>query len=102
MNFVSILMAASVITGISESDVILINETGLPIARIVLDGRTFDAGGGTLPANDKVLITVADGKHHLKLVFRGGADIDWPDINFRGVHEIVFQRSKNRIQAHID
>lgn len=96
------LVAATVVGSLSDSDVILVNDTGLVIARLEIDGKkyeAFDDGGNTQPG--KILMTITPTKHHLKLVFRGGADAEWPHFDFKGVHEIFFERVHNKIQARV-
>lgn len=94
------LVGGMVIGGLSEDDVIIANHTGLPIARIEIGKRKYEGSGGG-NVSDKILITVTPEKHHLKVVFRGGADVDWPHFDFRGVHEIIFEREANKINARV-
>ena len=92
---------ASTIGGVSENAVIFLNQTGLPIARIEIGERKLEGSAGT-NVSDKILINVTPGKHHLKVVFRGGADVDWAAFDFKGVREIIFERLQNKIQARIE
>lgn len=95
------LIAATVIGGISDADVTLVNNTGLYIARIEIDGKRYEAfDDGT--HSGKILMAITPTKHHLKLVFRGGADVEWPSIDFKHVHEITFERVHNKIQARVE
>lgn len=96
-----LVFASIVIGGLSDADVILVNDTGLPLARIEIDGRQFQDGTG-LPPHNKILISATPANHHLKLIFRGGAKIEWPHLNFSGVHEIFFQRDHNKIEARVE
>lgn len=89
-----------IVAGISQNDVIFVNHTGLPIARIVIGDRTLNGDFGT-SENGKILVAVSPHKHHLMVVFRGGADVDFPNFNFKGVHEITFVRHDNKVEAHI-
>lgn len=96
------LIAATVIGGLSDADVILVNDTGLFIARLEIDGKkyeAFDDGGPTQPG--KILMTITPTKHDLKLVFRGGGDVEWKHFDFKDVHEIFFERVHNKIQARV-
>lgn len=99
MSWLAIL--AIVITGLSESGVIMANDTGIPIARIAIDGKWIEGSGGA-PVSDHIFLPVTAQKHHLRVVFRGGADVDWPDFNFKGIHEIIFERKQNHIQARVE
>jgi hypothetical protein len=89
-----------IIRGHSQEDVILANDTGLPIARIEINSMHYEGSGGA-NVSDKILISVTPVKHNLRLIFRGGANVDWPKFDFRGVHEIIFERSGNQINAHV-
>lgn len=84
------------IGGLSDSDIILVNHTGLYIARIEIGKLRIDE----VKADEKILVSVTPTRHHVRLVFRGGADVDWPRFDFRGVHEIFFERIQNHIDAH--
>ena len=88
---------AAVIGGLTDQDIILANETGLDIASVYIDARNLHE----MKPNDKILVTVTPTHHNLKLVFRGGADIDWPRFNFQGVHEIWFERDGVGFRARI-
>lgn len=90
-----------VIEGTSENDVIFTNKTGLPIARIVIGDRTLQGDSGTT-VNGRILVAVSPHKHHLLVVFRGGADVSWSHLNFRGIHEIIFERHGAKIDARIE
>jgi hypothetical protein len=79
---------AGLIGGLADTDVILVNETGLDIARLEIDARNLHE----MKNHDKILVSVTPKRHHLHLVFRGGGDIDWPRFDFIGVHEIFFER----------
>lgn len=79
---------AAVIGGLSDEDVILSNDTGLDIANVMIDSRSLHE----MHPWEKILISVTPEKHHLRLIFRGGGDIDWKHFDFRGVHEIWFVR----------
>lgn len=97
MRWLAIL--AIVVGSLPEDHVLLVNHTGLDVARFEIDSRKFD----TLHGNgEQALVTVTPTKHHLKVVFRGGADVDWPDFNFKGVREIIFVRNHNQIEAHAE
>lgn len=97
MRWLSIL--AIVVGALAEDNVLLVNDTGLAVARIEIDSRKFE----TLHSNEEqVLVSVTPAKHHLRLVFRGGAHVDWPNFDFKGVKEIIFERKKNRIEARAE
>jgi hypothetical protein len=96
-----LLVSDMVIGGLSEDNVMIANHTGLAIARIEIGKRKYEgptAGGNV---SEKILITVTPEKHHLKVIFRGGADVEWSNFDFRGVHEIIFEREHNKINAHV-
>lgn len=95
MRWLSIL--AIVWTGLAENNVLLVNHTGLGLARVEIDSRRFE----TIHSNEEhILVSVTPTKHDLKLVFLGGAAVDWPDFDFKGVTEVIFERKKNKIEAH--
>ena len=94
-----LIIIAGIIAGLSENDVIFTNRTGLPIARIEIGSRVLQGDTGTV--NAKILVAVTPTRHHLRVVFRGGADVNWPHFNFKDVHEITFQREQNRIEARV-
>lgn len=92
-----ILIAA--VIGLSTDNVILINHTGLKIVRIQIGDRKLEE------VNTKVeqfLVVVTPEKHDMRLTFKGGAHIDWPDFDFKGIHQIIFERVKNKINAHFE
>lgn len=93
-----LILAATIVGGFSEADVILVNDTGLQVARVEIDERKIEA----IDHYNKLLIAVTPVKHHLRVVFRGGADVDWKHLDFQGVHEIIFERVKNKIQARLE
>lgn len=74
----------------------MINQTGLKIVRIEIDDRRFEEVSGKA---DEILVSVTPKKHNMILVFKGGAHIDWPAFDFRGVHEIIFYRVHYEIRA---
>lgn len=85
--------------GLGQDNVLLVNHTGLGLARVEIDKRRFE----TIHSNEEqILVSVTPEKHDLKLVFLGGADVDWPHFDFKGVHEIIFERKKNKIEAHAE
>lgn len=94
------ILTAAVVPGLSGNDVIFSNHTGLPIARLEVGERVL-AGEAGLLANGRILVSVSPHKHNLKIVFRGGADVVWQHLNFKGVHEITFFRDQNKIEARI-
>lgn len=97
MRWLSIL--AIVVGGLAEDNVLMVNETGLAVARIEIDTRRFE----TIHSNEEqILVSVTPAKHHLRIVFRGGAHVDWPAFDFRGVKEIIFERNKNKIEARAE
>lgn len=85
------------VIGESANNVLLINSTGLKIVRVIISDRTYE---DIENRQDKLLVHVSPRKHHLEIVLRGGARIDWPSFDFRGVHEIIFDLVGNRIAAH--
>lgn len=87
------------VAGQSENDVILENKTGLPIVRIQIGERTLEDGNGI--SSGKILVSVSPHKHHIRVVFRGGADVNFPHFDFHGVHEITFERIQNKIEARV-
>lgn len=93
-------LLAAVVGGLSEDDVTIVNRTGVPIARILIDDKVLE-GNGT-PVSEKVIINVSPEKHDLKIVFRGGGDALWPHFDFKGVHEIIFERIQNQINARVE
>jgi hypothetical protein len=96
-----LLVSGMVIGGLSENDVIIANHTGVAIARIEIGKRKYEGSAAGQNGGEKILITVIPEKHHLKAIFRGGAEVDWPNFDFRGVHEIIFEREQNKINAHV-
>lgn len=85
--------------GVSLNNVILINHTGLKIVRIEIgDLKLEDVNN----KSDQILVSVTPEKHDMHLVFKGGSKIDWADFDFKGVHRIVFERVKDKINAHFD
>lgn len=96
------ILTATVLPGLSKNDVIFTNHTGLPIARIEIGDRVLqgDIGVGT-SINGRILVSVTPHVHNLRLVFRGGADVLWTRLNFKGVHEITFFRDANKIEARV-
>lgn len=87
---------------LTESDVVLANHTGLPIARIEIDKRHFEGIGGGGERTGDIFVSVTPQKHYLRIVFRGGADAVWHQFDFKNVHEIIFERVKNKIEAHTE
>lgn len=88
-----------VVHGESQNDVILENKTGLPIVRIEIGERRLEDGSGI--STGKILVSISPHKHHLRVVFRGGADVSFPHFEFKGVHEITFLREQNKIEAKV-
>lgn len=93
-----LLWIASAIGGVSEHDVLLYNTTGIPIIRIEIGKKVFE-GSGAAPITDLILVNVPPGTHHLKVVFRGGADVEWPAFDWRHIKEVIFKRDHNQITA---
>lgn len=94
-----VLILAFVVSSLVDQNVLLVNHTGLAVARFEIGERKFD----TLNSNEtEVLVHVSPGKHHLKVVFRGGAEAEWPHFNFKGVHEVIFERHTNQISARTE
>lgn len=97
----SLLLAAGIfgegIVGESSNNVILLNHTGLKIARVTIGERRYED-----PADrqDKIFVSVTPRKHRMELLFRGGVLIDWPSFDFHNVHEIVFDLEGNHVSAH--
>ena len=85
------------ILGIGEHSVILVNHTGLKIVRIEIGDRKFEDVNNKY---DEILIDVIPEKHNMRIVFRGGGHIDWTNFDFRGIHEIIFERVDHSIRAH--
>ena len=96
MNWLSLLLA-SVIGGLADQDIILVNDTGLDISNVLIDSRSLHE----MKFHDKLLVSVTPTRHDLKLVFRGGGDIDWRRFDFHNVHEIFFERDGNSFRARI-
>lgn len=96
-----LLIIAAVVSGLSNHDVIITNETGLTIARIEI-GKTWLEGTAGANINDKILVRISPIIQHLRVVFRGGASVDWPRFNFSGVHEIILERTKNKFDARVE
>ena len=94
---IKLLIFAAVVGGLTDQDLILVNDTGLDIARILIDSRDLHE----MKVHDKLLVSVTPSFHHMKLVFRGGGDIDWPRFNFQNVHEIFFERDGVSFRARI-
>lgn len=95
----NLVIGGNVVSSLPEHNVLLVNHTGLAVARIEIGERKLD----TLHSNEtEVLVHVAPGKHHLRIVFRGGANADWPHFNFRGIREVIFERKTNEIQARTE
>lgn len=82
------MILAGLVGGLADTDVILVNDTGLDIASVKIDDRNLHE----MKVHDKILISETPRAHHIHLLFRGGGDIDWPHFNFAGVHEIFFER----------
>lgn len=94
-----VLILAFVVSSLTDQNVLLVNHTGLAVARFKIGERTFD----TLHSNESdVLVHVTPGKHDLKIVFRGGAQVEWPHFNFKGVREVIFERHTNQISARTE
>jgi hypothetical protein len=87
------------IVGLAQNTVLIVNDTGLAIARIEIDSRRLETKDSS---EDQVLISVTPTTHDLKLVFRGGAQVEWPHFDFKAVREIIFERKKNTIEAHAE
>lgn len=84
------------IEGTDGNTVVLVNETGLKIVRIVIGQKVLeDVDNKT----DKILVEVTPGLHNMELVFRGGSHIDWADFDFRGVHKVIFQLVGHKVLA---
>lgn len=97
-----LVFAATVVGGLSDADVIFVNDTGLAIARVEIDSRKLEAPPATGASQiNKALISVTPARHDLKVVFRGGAEVKWPKFDFRGVHEIYFQRNQNVFEIRV-
>lgn len=92
------LLAFWVASTLHDDNIILLNKTGLVIARIQIDHRTLEGNGGA-PITSEVLLSVTPVKHLFRVVFRGGADVEWHDFDFKGVHEVILERYKNAITA---
>jgi hypothetical protein len=103
MSYWLLILAATIVGGLSDADVIIANETGLPIARIEIDNYKIEATPGVPQhGGGKILVSVSPTKHDLKVVFRGGAVVKWPHLDFSGVHEIYFQRgNQNNFEIRI-
>lgn len=84
----ALIFLAATVGGLSDQDVILVNHTGLFIARIEIDATKIEE----VKNDEKLLVSVTPTRHHVKLVFRGGGDVDWPRFDFRGIHELFFER----------
>ena len=96
-----ILIIAASIWGLPDHNVILVNNTGLFIARLEIDGKKFE-GWGEGSNHGKILMEITPKEHDLRVVFRGGASVDWPHFDFKGVHEVFFERKQNKIEARIE
>lgn len=102
MHWVLIFLALT-LEAPADHNVLIVNETDLLIARIEIDEHRLERGtGGVGKGVDRILIKVTPEKHHLRVVFVGGADVDWHDFDFKGVHEIAFTRSGNKIEARVE
>lgn len=99
-SIIAALGFGAVVAGQSENDIVLENHTGLPIVRILIGERRLEDGGGI--GSGKILVSVSPHRHHLEVVFRGGADVQWPHFDFKGVHAIIFERHNNKIDARIE
>jgi hypothetical protein len=93
------LLSVIAIVGLAPNTVLLVNNTGLAVARFEIDSRNFDTKDSE---ETQVLISVTPTEHDLKVVFRGGAVVEWPHFDFKGVREIIFERKKNQIEAHAE
>lgn len=99
---VLLIFLAAVIGGLSDNHVIITNQTGLPIARLEIDGLRLEANPGGGSSTHSILITVTPEKHDIKILFRGGAHVRWPHFDFRGVHEIIFElNAQHEIDARV-
>jgi hypothetical protein len=87
------------IVGLAPNTVLLVNDTGLAVARIEVDSQRFDTKDSS---ENQILISITPTKHDLKLVFRGGAIVEWPHFDFKAVREIIFERNKNQIEARAE
>lgn len=76
--------------GLSTNNVLMLNETGLKIVRIEISGRRFEEVTGKV---DEILVHVSPEKHDMKIVFKGGGTVSWPEFDFKGVHEVIFYRT---------
>ena len=100
-NFIFLLVfpwtgCAGLVGGLTDTDVILVNHTGLDIAKVEIDERNLQE----MRQDEKILVSVTPLRHNLRLVFRGGGDIYWPRFEFIGVHEIFFERDGVGFKAH--
>jgi hypothetical protein len=93
------LLSLIAIVGLGQGSVLLVNDTGLAIARIEIDSRRLETKDSS---ENQVLINVTPTTHDLKLVFRGGAQVEWPHFDFKAVREIIFERNKNKIEARAE
>lgn len=93
----NILGLAIAILGLSSNNVLMVNETGVKIVRIEIDGRKFEEVNSKV---DQILIHVTPAKHDLVIFFKGGGDVRWPKFDFAGVHKVVFYRHDYEIRAH--
>lgn len=82
------MLGALTIGGLTDEDVILVNDTGLFMARIQIDNLTWEE----IKNHEKLLVSVTPARHHIHIVFKGGGDIDWPKFDFKNVHELWFER----------
>lgn len=103
MLYWALIFLALTLEAPEDHNVLIANETGLLIARIEIDDKRLEKGSGAGGGGtDKILIKVSPEKHHLRVVFVGGADVDWHDFDFKGVHEIAFTRAGNKIEARVE
>lgn len=95
MNILGLLVG---ILGLSTNNVLMVNQTGVKIVRIEIDGRKFEEVNSKV---DQILINVTPTKHDMVIYFKGGGDVRWPAFDFKGVHEVVFYRTHEyEIRAH--
>lgn len=87
MNILQLLVG---ILGLSTNNVLMVNETGIKMVRIVIDKRTFEEVSGKV---DEILVNVTPQKHDMVIYFKGGGHVDWPQFDFEGIHEVIFYRT---------
>ena len=100
LSFLNLQASDPVVGGLSSSDVVLANNTGLVVSRFSIDGHNYDSLFGK--GRDKALLTISPQKHDLEVSFVGGAIVRWPHFDFAGKHELFFERDKNKIQVRFE